>query len=811
MAMTLPLPAKAYALAMPVLAVATFAATRAAESRLLGPATAWPWAWTDAPAGAGLGPAAICGALVAVAAMYPIRLGDHRKLVLDDAVQLTAVLLLPGAAAMTAIGLGTAAGNLVLLLQGRRDRWNVVFNAGKSALAVGLASLASRGVLRTAEAFQSPIAMVLLPAGAIVAAAMTLYVANTLSVCVIAGLQQGKNPLDLWLVGRRSDWPAALALYVVGLCATLATQERSATVLLLLVPAALAMLAVRKTVHSLERQLAEQAGCALAARLRLAAIVESVQEAIIGVTTDGTVSDWNPGAERLYGYTQAEMVGQSLERLYPAGRRKEAASLLQQALSGERVGPCEMVHQRRDGHTVPVAVSLSPLRDPAGGLQGVAIVVRDVSEQKRTEEILRQQHRQLREAMAALRATQEQVVQQERLRALGEMASGIAHDLNNALAPVVGFSELLLTELETSGGMGGPASRALMKSYLELILTGACDAAAIVGRLREFYRHREAGEHFGLVELEDVVRQAVLLTQPKWKDQAQVEGRTIVVRTELQPVPPVTGNAAELREVLTNLIFNAVDALPHGGTITIATAAEEEHVILAVRDTGVGMSEAVRRRCLEPFFTTKGERGTGLGLAVAHGILRRHGATLHVASSPGKGSCFFIRFPLGSASEAAGQWMREVNAHDADWDGEEMMSSALPAAPLRVLVVDDELVVRDVLASYLTLDGHEVRSVGSAYEALQEVRTGQFDLVLTDRAMPHLNGDQLAAAIKEVEPELPVVLVTGFGDLMLAAGQQPPGVDAILRKPVTRRQLRETLASLELPRRRRRLWQLQAN
>jgi len=580
------------------------------------------------------------------------------------------------------------------------------------------------------------------------------------------------------------------------------------TVVLLLVPTALAMLAIRKTVSSLERQLAEQADCILATRLRLAAIVESVHEAIIGVTSGGTISDWNPGAERLYGYAEAEMVGQSLECLYPAGRRKEAAAALQQALSGKRVGPCETVHRRRDGSTVPVAVSLSPLRDPTGRLQGVALVARDISEQKRTEEVLRQRHQQLQEAMDALRAAQEQMVQQERLRALGEMASGIAHDLNNALAPVVGFSELLLTELETSGGVAGPASRALMKSYLELIHTGACDASAIVGRLREFYRHREAGEHFGLVELEDVIRQAVRLTQPKWKDQALAEGRTVVVRTELQPVPPIAGNAAELREVLTNLIFNAVDALPHGGTITIATAAEEEYVVLAVRDTGVGMPEAVRRRCLEPFFTTKGERGTGLGLAVAHGILRRHGATMHVASSPGKGSCFWIHFPLERVREAAGRWTRELD-DDAQDEGDEAMSTTA-VVPLRVLVVDDELVVRDVLARYLTLDGHEVRSVGSAYEALQEIRTRPFDLVLTDRAMPHLNGDQLAAAIKEVEPELPVVLVTGFGDLMLAAGQQPPGVDAILRKPVTRRQLRELLASLELPRRRR-LWQLQPN
>ena len=225
-----------------------------------------------------------------------------------------------------------------------------------------------------------------------------------------------------------------------------------------------------------------------------------------------------------------------------------------------------------------------------------------------------------------------ELIRTERLSALGQMASGIAHDFNNQLSMVLGYSELLLMDASTLD------DRTLTTEYLNLIKTAAQDAAEIVRRLRSFYRFRDSGEEFSAVVLSDVAREGVSLTRPKWAEQARASGLTIEVKTELEDDSSVQGNAVELREVLTNLIFNAVDAMEKNGTITVSTAAADDVVSLAVSDTGVGMGEETRRRCMEPFYTTKGEKGTGLGLGLVHGIVRRHEGSIDIASEIGVGT-----------------------------------------------------------------------------------------------------------------------------------------------------------------------------
>ena len=222
-----------------------------------------------------------------------------------------------------------------------------------------------------------------------------------------------------------------------------------------------------------------------------------------------------------------------------------------------------------------------------------------------------------------MKQTQQNIIQQERLRALGQMASGIAHDFNNALTPILGFSELLLKRSE------GLDDRDTVERYLRMMNMAAQDAATVVGnsRLREFYRKREEGENFAPASLHDLVGQAISLTQPRWKDEAQAKGITIKMETDLQEVPLIIGDESELREALTNLVFNAVDAMPDGGTITLRTRRDGNQVVLEVSDTGTGMTEEVRQRCLDPFFTTKGAHTssrTGMGLAMVYGIVQRH-------------------------------------------------------------------------------------------------------------------------------------------------------------------------------------------
>jgi signal transduction histidine kinase/ActR/RegA family two-component response regulator len=387
----------------------------------------------------------------------------------------------------------------------------------------------------------------------------------------------------------------------------------------------------------------------------------------------------------------------------------------------------------------------------------------------------------LHAAHEELRETQQQIVRQERLRAIGHMASGIAHDLNNALSPVVGFSELLLSSPELMH------DREAARRYLKLIYAGGQDAARVVYRLREFYRQRGDDEPLGAVDLNEVARQAIALSEPKWKSEALASGRVITVRAELSPVPAVRGNDADLREALVNLLFNAVDAMGHGGTIVVQTGRSPSQdgdapatVRLAVSDEGVGMDDETKQRCLEPFFTTKGEKGTGLGLAMVYGIVRRHDGTIDIESAPGAGTTVTIALPARAGQAPV--------APERD--------EATRRRPLRVLVVDDEPVVREVTAAYLQADGHSVAMAPDGQEALRLFESDAFDLVVTDRAMPGMSGDQLAAAVKQRAPEVPVLLLSGFGDLMRAAGDVPAGVDAVLGKPLTGSRLKQAVASV---------------
>jgi CheY-like chemotaxis protein len=381
----------------------------------------------------------------------------------------------------------------------------------------------------------------------------------------------------------------------------------------------------------------------------------------------------------------------------------------------------------------------------------------------------------LQRDLVQLELSQQQIVQQERLRALGEMASGIAHDFSNALSSVVGFSSLLLQHPDELD------DREKVLRRLELIHTAGLGAAQLVRRLREFCRHRDETEAFLAVDVNEVVRTAVALTEPRWKTQTQAAGVSIHMETDLGTVPSVDGNVSELRDVLMNLIFNAVDAMPQGGTLRIATAVDASRgpVLVTVTDTGVGMTEEVRRRCLEPFFTTKGERGTGLGLAMAYGVIQRHRGTFDIESQLGRGTTFRIRLPAcADRSTTAGP-----------------TSATTPPRHLRVLVVDDEPSMRQVMRECLVGDGHAVETATNGRQGLQRFESGSFDVVVTDRAMPEMNGLELAAAIERTAVRKPVVIMlSGFGDELDMAGEPPPGVDLVVGKPVTLEKLREVLA-----------------
>ncbi|HEY6124671.1 MAG TPA: ATP-binding protein, partial [Steroidobacteraceae bacterium] len=381
----------------------------------------------------------------------------------------------------------------------------------------------------------------------------------------------------------------------------------------------------------------------------------------------------------------------------------------------------------------------------------------------------------LQQAYDDLRTSQQQIMQQERLRALGQMASGIAHDINNAISPISLYTESLL---EREKSLSAPG-----RGQLQVIQRAISDVAQTVARMREFYRPREPQKLLTRVHLNDLVQQVVDLTRVRWNDMPQQRGVTIELSKQIATsLPAVMGVEGEIREALTNLVFNAVDAMPEGGTLTLRTSASEGRVNIDVFDSGVGMDEDAKRRCLEPFFTTKGERGTGLGLAMVYGMVQRHSADIAIESDVGRGTRVQLSF-AAAAADAPVQVTTPI---------------AVPAG-LHILLVDDDPVLLKSLSDALEADGHTIVTASGGREGIETFREAheeqkRFSVVVTDLGMPYVDGRQVANAIKSIAPDSPVILLTGWGQRLQAEGDLPAHVDLVLAKPPRLRELREALA-----------------
>jgi signal transduction histidine kinase/ActR/RegA family two-component response regulator len=396
-----------------------------------------------------------------------------------------------------------------------------------------------------------------------------------------------------------------------------------------------------------------------------------------------------------------------------------------------------------------------------------------------------QLHESLKQAYDDLQVSQGAVMQQERLRALGQMASGIAHDINNAISPVSLYVEALLTH-ET-----GFSPRA--RGQLEIIQRAVDDVAHTVARMGEFYRQ---GKGYGQMELAPVsvtqaFREVLELTRARWSDMAQQRGTVIETKVESEGDGTVVmALASELREALINLILNATDAMPEGGTLTLRTGHALEagkgisrRVYIEVSDTGAGMDEATRRRCLEPFFTTKGDRGSGLGLAMVYGIAQRHGADIDIISAPGEGTTFRMTFPPTSptAQSTGSLRVQKIPRHT------------------KILLIDDDPVLLTSLREVLVHDGHQVQTASGGRVGIEAFRDAlkagkPFPVVITDLGMPHVDGRAVAAAIKAAAPATSIIMLTGWGQRLVASGETPPDVVAVVSKPPRIAELRQVIA-----------------
>jgi len=393
-----------------------------------------------------------------------------------------------------------------------------------------------------------------------------------------------------------------------------------------------------------------------------------------------------------------------------------------------------------------------------------------------------QLHFALRNAYEELRDTQQAVMQQERLRALGQMASGIAHDINNAISPATLYVDSILAR---TAGLDDRT-----RAQLETVQRAIGDVAQTVSRMGEFYRQGESKAVLVPVNVNTILGQLPDLTRARWSDLAQARGVAIDMRIEEAPGDPtIMANEAEIREALINLVFNAADALPDGGRILLRarraqmkSTLAEQAIIVEVSDDGIGMDENTRNHCLEPFFTTKGERGTGLGLAMVYGIAQRHGAELQIDSEPGKGTTIRLLFP-----DAAGVTVprkREI---------------PLPAPGLRLLLIDDDPLILQSLRNALEYEGHHVTCAQSGQAGIDMFCAAldgknPFSAVITDLGMPHVDGRQVASAIKAVASSARVIMLTGWGQLLADGSDTPAHVDRILSKPPNMWELREALA-----------------
>ena len=375
----------------------------------------------------------------------------------------------------------------------------------------------------------------------------------------------------------------------------------------------------------------------------------------------------------------------------------------------------------------------------------------------------------------------EQFSQMEKLSALGELASGVAHDFNNTLAGILGRAQLLQRTNDPEK----------LRRGLDIIIKTAEDGAKTVKRIQDFARQRRDHD-FELVSVDQILLDASEITRPRWKNCAEASNIHISVELDIGSNAMVMGDDSELREVLVNMVFNAIDAMPEGGTLKLCSRTVSDKVTITVGDTGVGMYPEVRSRIFDPFFTTKGKAGLGLGLAVSFGIIRRHGGNIEVESQYGNGTQFRITLPVARIAET------QLIKRDLVVEQEEQpLPTAIRMEPRRLLVVDDEDFVRDLLGEILEGEQCIVELAQDGTEALALFREREFDGVFTDVGMPGMSGWELAREIRQLNKNVPIAIITGWGELVGSHEQRAAGVDWVIAKPFTAERIAELVREID--------------
>jgi signal transduction histidine kinase/ActR/RegA family two-component response regulator len=420
------------------------------------------------------------------------------------------------------------------------------------------------------------------------------------------------------------------------------------------------------------------------------------------------------------------------------------------------------LHQEISLHT---GDEIEELADTFNKMTGELKLKRD--EQKMFIQKLSENNQRLMEEIDARKLLEEELINAERLRALGEMSGGVAHDFNNILGAILGRAQLLLEKVKNQD----------VKDGIAIIEKAALDGAETVRRIQEFTRVRVDNRTFSALDINQVISDSIEFTRTRWKNETEAWGRPVEMQCDFGKIPQMMGDPSGLREVFTNLIINAVDAMPKGGTINISTSVDGDHVLIRVKDSGIGMSGEVQKRTFDPFFTTKGTRGSGLGLSICYGIVSRHDGDIKVNSEIGRGTTFTIRLPLGLPGETPAE-------------RKEMQQSEIRA---RILVVDDDEMMRAVLTDILIQSGCHVDEVAFGREGIELFNQDEYDMVLTDLGLEDMSGWDVAMKVKGRSPSTPVALITGWGMQLSEEETHSRGVDFVVSKPFRLEELRSII------------------
>jgi PAS domain S-box-containing protein len=477
----------------------------------------------------------------------------------------------------------------------------------------------------------------------------------------------------------------------------------------------------------------------------LVKLIEHANDSISAFSPTGRLIWFNERLVKLSGYSREELTASDY-RLFLAGDdKKTAVERFTGALAGE-AQTFELNASKRNGESRLLLITFTPIYDE-GGVTSVLSIARDITEE---------------------RLASERAAQADKLRALGQLASGVAHNFNNILAAILGHAQLIKRDCNEEGTI----------QRVDIIEKAALDGAQTVKRIQGFgLQQTEEARDF--VDINQLVQDSTGLTRARWSDEAQARGLRYEVELDLQLTRVVRGAASELREVFVNMILNALDAMPAGGKLRIATAAKGASAQISFADSGIGMTREVSDHIFEPFFTTKGVKGMGLGLAVSYSIVERHGGRIEAISSPGRGTTFTITLPTDEAA------LKEAKC-----------SEISKAKAANVLVIDDDERVREALVGMLSLAGHRTDHAANGREAMAKMEQEKFDLVFTDLSMPEIDGWAVASEIRRRWPDVKIVLITGYTLPTETVKRHSEFVNEIISKPIRFDDISATLSQV---------------